>query len=327
MRKEYEVITNTQFRFLNSFLVKINSRALHLHKEIELGVVVAGTITLKTPPNSYKLTKGEVFLINSMEAHEFISSSNDSIILSVQISPTMLNYFFVSPPAVVYDVEPQLKNFLSEKDHDLLTFLCAELSYSYLSHFNSTSYMYKCFGLVTQILFLLEKVFPTKLEDQEVRMLKKQQKDKLRSIIEYIDDNYTGKILLKDIAKKVNLSLSYLSHLFKDFFGITFETYLTNKRFEQALQLLTSTKKNVLDISISCGFSDVKYLNKVFHNRFGFSPKEYRKKCAPLKKDKEMRSLNAEYRFSTEEALPILSYFKQSVSEKIKTLSVEALWE
>lgn len=91
MSKEYEVISNTQFHFLNSFLVKINSRALHLHDEIEIGVVLEGEITLKTPPTSHILSRGDCFLIDSMDSHEFIS--NDSTILSIQISPTIFNAF------------------------------------------------------------------------------------------------------------------------------------------------------------------------------------------------------------------------------------------
>ena len=73
-----------------------------------------------------------------------------------------------------------------------------------------------------------------------------------------------------------HLSLHYLSHLFKDYFQMSFQQYLAALRCEKARQLLLLTNPNLLDISMESGFSDIKYLNKAFARQYGYSPREYR---------------------------------------------------
>lgn len=319
MSKEYEVISNTQFRFLNSFLVKINSRALHLHDEIELGVVLEGEITLKTPPTSYILSQGDCFLIDSMDAHEFIS--NSSTILSIQICPTIFNAFFKDPPSLNFCTTPQLKNFFQKKEYDFLVFLCIELSQSYIKYPYIENQHFKCLSIISQILFLLEKNLYSQSKKQVEHPTMKQQKNKLRSVINFIDQNYSTKILLKDIAKQENLSMSYLSHLFKNSFGISFEEYLNNKRFEEALTLLSTTNRTILDICISTGFSDLKYLNKICQKRLGCSPKAYRKNYLLPENRIDKVSFSTEYRLSKDESLTIINSFKKKLLEKIQDIS------
>ncbi|WP_243124629.1 helix-turn-helix transcriptional regulator [Enterocloster clostridioformis] len=99
---------------------------------------------------------------------------------------------------------------------------------------------------------------------------------RMRKIIHYIDEHYSEKLLLSDIALKEDLSLTYLSHFFKDYLGIPFQEYLAKIRCEKARQLLLLTDFPLLDICMSCGFSDSKYFNSGFRRQYGCSPKEYR---------------------------------------------------
>ena len=70
--------------------------------------------------------------------------------------------------------------------------------------------------------------------------------------------------------------MSYLSHFFKSVFGMSFQSYVMKMRCEKARQLLLLTDFSLLDISIACGFSDIKYLNKGVARQFGCSPRQYR---------------------------------------------------
>ena len=44
----------------------------------------------------------------------------------------------------------------------------------------------------------------------------------MRKITHYIDEHYSEKLLLSDIARKEDLSLTYLSHFFKDYLDFPF---------------------------------------------------------------------------------------------------------
>ncbi|MDV3429505.1 MAG: AraC family transcriptional regulator [Bacillota bacterium] len=102
--------------------------------------------------------------------------------------------------------------------------------------------------------------------------------NRLNRITNYIDENFSSKLLLSDIADHENLSLTYLSHFFKDNFNTTFQNYLMNIRFEKAKQLIVQTEEKLIDICLESGFSDIRYLNRMFFKQYGCTPKEYRKK-------------------------------------------------
>ena len=93
MAREYEIVSSPQFRYLNIFLVRMLSRTTHIHTEIELGVILDGSVLLKNSTDSWDLQKGDIYLINSLEPHEFVSKSNGVLILSIQLSLRLMEAF------------------------------------------------------------------------------------------------------------------------------------------------------------------------------------------------------------------------------------------
>ena len=49
------------------------------------------------------------------------------------------------------------------------------------------------------------------------------------------------------------------------------------KRLENAIRLMKNSQKNLLEISYESGFSDPKYMSKMFLKKFNCTPKQYRK--------------------------------------------------
>ena len=85
-------------------------------------------------------------------------------------------------------------------------------------------------------------------------------------------------IMIPDIkSSKLNISSSYLSHLFKKELNTTLTDYVTEKRIKQTLMLLTTTKLSVQTICSHVGIDDSNYFNKIFKNKIGYTPTEYRK--------------------------------------------------
>ena len=69
----------------------------------------------------------------------------------------------------------------------------------------------------------------------------------------------------------------YLSHFFKDTLSMTFQNYLAERRFSNAVMLLETTELSMLDISLASGFSDVRYLSQLCQKHYGCTPLAYRK--------------------------------------------------
>ena len=103
------------------------------------------------------------------------------------------------------------------------------------------------------------------------------EKLKFRKVKEYIDSNYCNEeISLELIAKKMFLSPSTCSKIFKDETGENFSSYIIALRLNKAKELLRNGFK-VYQVSSMIGYSSSKYFSKLFKKHTGMSPMEYKK--------------------------------------------------
>jgi len=100
----------------------------------------------------------------------------------------------------------------------------------------------------------------------------------LAAATEYLKSNFSKKISLSDLAKKIGISPSGLIKKFRKQLGITPQRYLSELRLQRAKDLLTNTALSVSQISEDTGFESVYYFSKFFKKETGDSPSEYRKK-------------------------------------------------
>ncbi|WP_334136915.1 response regulator transcription factor [Muricomes intestini] len=96
--------------------------------------------------------------------------------------------------------------------------------------------------------------------------------------IEYIRENYMKEISLDDVAKYVCVSKTYFSSMFKKEAGQKFSLYLLDFRLEKACVLLRQGNKKIYNIAYDVGFQSHNYFNNIFKERYGMTPKEYRKR-------------------------------------------------
>lgn len=95
-------------------------------------------------------------------------------------------------------------------------------------------------------------------------------------LMKYINENYRGEISLTGAAQVLNMNSNYVSQLFKKETGITFVHYITQKRLEDAKELLATTKKPLTDIALEVGFNDTFHFIKTFKKVTGMTPGQYR---------------------------------------------------
>lgn len=96
--------------------------------------------------------------------------------------------------------------------------------------------------------------------------------------IAYMDEHFTEKITLKDIANSVCLSPIYFHQMFSQAMcKKTPSDYILNKRIDLAKKLLVSSPKSLSEIAFFCGFSSQSYFGQVFKQKTNMTPYEYRK--------------------------------------------------
>ncbi len=86
-----------------------------------------------------------------------------------------------------------------------------------------------------------------------------------------------GPISLRSIASSQGLTPVQLTRRFNAAFGITPIDFLTKLRLERACRLLSDTRETLEQIASQCGYESGFYLSRLFRNRKGMSPSEYRR--------------------------------------------------
>ncbi len=100
--------------------------------------------------------------------------------------------------------------------------------------------------------------------------------DRPRNIRNYINAHFTENISINTIAAELDCSRATVMNCFKKAYGTTINTYLNERRLEHAAQLLQVSGDSVKSISATCGFNDQNYFSRVFFQKFGTTPTDYR---------------------------------------------------
>ena len=94
---------------------------------------------------------------------------------------------------------------------------------------------------------------------------------------ELIQNYYSQGITLEETARKLFVSEEYLSTQFKKETGVSFTETVRKYRIEKVKQLLIDTPLKLNQIAELAGYSDPKYMSRVFKEEVGMLPGEFRK--------------------------------------------------
>jgi two-component system response regulator YesN len=101
----------------------------------------------------------------------------------------------------------------------------------------------------------------------------------VKRVKKYVEDNYQDmQLRLSIFAEQNNVSLSYISKLFKHETGVSFTDYLIRYRIKRSLEFLSDTDYKVCEISERVGYSSQHYYCEAFKKVMGMAPTEYRRK-------------------------------------------------
>lgn len=109
------------------------------------------------------------------------------------------------------------------------------------------------------------------------RSFGKGEKNPILRSLRYIDASYTEDIRIPVLAAMENLSNSRYSVIFKRHTGMSPCAYIIDLRMKHACELLRTTDMSVKQIGILVGYDDPLFFSKLFKNKIGISPTEYRK--------------------------------------------------
>lgn len=99
----------------------------------------------------------------------------------------------------------------------------------------------------------------------------------IQKALQMVKKEYDQGITLEEMADKLFVSEEYLSSQFKKEIGVGFKEMVRTLQIERIKELLTNTKLKLNQIAELAGYSDAKYMSRVFKDEVGVLPSEFRK--------------------------------------------------
>jgi AraC-type DNA-binding domain-containing proteins len=103
------------------------------------------------------------------------------------------------------------------------------------------------------------------------------QQQQLYPVLQYIEEHYSQKIMLKDLSAIINMSPHHLCRLFKKLMGMPPIEYINHLRINEAMKLLREHHLSVSEASMIVGFNDSNYFSRLFKKYHNISPKDIRR--------------------------------------------------
>lgn len=254
----------------------------HKHNYIEFNYVYKGKLTEVIHNKKIELQEGEIIFLNKDITHEIEKSSEDDIIINFIIRPEFFDFILN----------------LSESDNIIFNFLLKSL---YLNKNSKGEYLYFKVSNENNIQEILEKIIieiyePTMMSSTTIKLLvglliveliKKPNNIEVYSednydnliiieVLKYIDNNYSTATLF-EISEIVNQPHYKISKLVKKHTNMTFKELLQEKRLNKAKQLLNETDISIVGIISLVGYENLTYFYKIFKEKYGYTPKDFRK--------------------------------------------------
>ncbi|WP_227937743.1 AraC family transcriptional regulator [Alkalihalobacillus deserti] len=255
----------------------------HSHQEYEIYFFHAGSCRYLIHNQIYDLVPGDILLMDGMTLHRPNIRPNSEYIRSViHFSPQWIKgvlnelgsmYLLEAFQTLQHCLIRTNENTESKRLEDVIRRL-AELKK--LSESNNIEPETEMKVLLLQVLIIVHR-----LGHEEFTITPNEKTDKAEhaeNIATYVQLNFMKKLTLVSIADALNLSKSYVSHVFKEMTGFTVMEYVMGCRLTQVKYLLeVEPDKPLKEIAHECGFESVSHFSRYFREKVGVTAKEYRR--------------------------------------------------
>ncbi|WP_264563618.1 AraC family transcriptional regulator [Flavobacterium sp. N3904] len=270
MRSHQEVTSFYAYRFQIPFF----EFKLHYHPEFELTYILKGN-GYRLVGNSHEtFADGDLVLSGSNLPHTWVGKSSneenfDAVVIQFSTS-------FITP-FLGFEESAALKKMLEQSKKGL--FFPAEnieVKRKLLKLVHSAG-----FDRILNLMVVLNQL--TNCEQEVLctnyfqSVYSTESENRINTVCVFLENNFSNKIGLKQVAALIHLTESNFCKFFKKATGKTFSDYLNEIRITRSCQLLLQSDKPINVIAFECGFETLSYFNRVFMNKKGLTPKEFRK--------------------------------------------------
>lgn len=250
-----------------------NKETFHWHNSIEILYVLEGEMEVTNWAANYKFKPGEFMVIGINNTHLIRPLTDGCKVMEIGISKEFCDKTIKNSEYKVIRCNSQLEMIPCNCNIDL-KFI--EKKILMIKDAYEKSNMQILQDEVIETLDALFRRFDYVSHGYKLKGLDKKREIRYRDIYRAYFINIKSNTILKDIAKIKGVNYHHLSKDIRNVYGQNYKKLKFTYLIENAAKILVSTKKNIIEISYECGFSDPKYFIKYFKEKYGATPNEFR---------------------------------------------------
>ncbi len=256
----------------------------HWHTELELIRVISGELDMTLDNRRLKVKQGELVIVNGGVLHS--GTPHDCVYECLVFD---LNPFTRHNPSCTPYIQKILDHSAEVYDHFLSgddRYISKQESEDYAAIHSIIGHVFDAMKtkrpgyemmVFGELYHFFAVVFEKHLYMESQPQSRKEYKKilQLRTVLDYIDENYSQPITLEQLAGSVGMSSKYFCRFFNQMTHRTPMDYLNYQRIEHACYALGSTEESVTEVAYGCGFNDLSYFIKTFRKYKGVTPGQY----------------------------------------------------
>lgn len=241
-------------------------REKHWHRSVEVFALFEGEIDFFINNSGYLLKPGECMLVNSNEIHS-IHAPKENLTVVLQIPLSTFERYYTDDKFIYFS------NSSLIQDKEVMA-LIKEIYEIYAK--KESGYELRVMGEFYLLLYLL--VTKYRIEKVDTKLVRQYKKlDRLSDITAYMKENYAAELSLESVAGAFGYSSAYFSRMFYRYTGINYKNYLDSIRLAHAYKDLANSDMSIGDIAANNGFANSRSFAKLFKEKYGILPSEFRK--------------------------------------------------
>lgn len=255
----------------------------HHHKQTEMLYILKGGLDVYVGKDMYPLREGDVILIGPNQLHRDLSHEVEYIVFQFDchqyLDPSTLTYMKLFERVN----EPLSRlNYIFEENVNAKreTIQCIRDIYEEEQH--------KAPGYEMAVSMLIRKILLTLIRNDTRQVLPfKDHADiiRLKPVLDYINKNIKGKIIVKEASQIANISYHHFVKYFKKVIGMSFVDYVNYNKVKMAERILLTQDLSIEEIGERIGMTNMGHFYKIFRKFNHCSPKEFREKMLQWGRD------------------------------------------
>ena len=251
-------------------------KSYHHHDLYEIIYIIKGNIDFFIEEKKYELTDGDMVLVAPNLLHKLVFTNKSECQRVIVNFTEEYTKQFLSDKTDVLNIF----NLIHEKGMHKISFYPEKRKrleknfeemekYQFSDEFGSDLRFNINFA---EFMLLVNRLYMNLPEED---LIQKNINDPyVTKTIEYINEHISEKIQLNDIANYLSLSVSRISHLFKDITGMSIMNYIIKKRLVLSKELLKNGE-HIKTVYLKCGFPDEASFFRYFKQEYKITPKKY----------------------------------------------------